>query len=421
MTADGAPERPKERARRVGPAGRGAPTEGTGPIEGTGPVGGTGPVAAWARPPLGVALGVPTAVVGLGFVLGAGAVLLAVSARPRARVATAAAVRRGALRLAAIEHRRLSAFAPGDRPPLEPVRARGARVLGYLAARSLPGALGALAVGLLGVGAVLASIVLSSAVDGRMAPPDLLVQAGIGTVLLLVLLQGFHSIDAVDRRLARALLSPSPRELLERRVSELTESRAGVVAAVDAERRRIERDLHDGLQQRLVALGMLLGRARRGGDPDRAAALVGQAHEAAQQALDDLREVAWQVYPSALEHAGLEKVLTRVAQRSSVPVEITCALSVRPARRVETALYFVACEAMTNAAKHAGATLITVRVERRDEVVGIRVHDDGTGGADPAGAGLSGLERRVTALDGRFEVVSPPGGPTVLTAELPCG
>jgi signal transduction histidine kinase len=378
-------------------------------------------MAAWTRPPVGVALGVLTAAAGLVFLLGAGAAMAAVAARPRARAATAAAVHRGALRLAGIEHRRLTALAPGDGPPLEPVRAEGPRVLGYLAARALPGLLGALAVGLLCVGAVLASLVLESVLAGRMAVADLLVQTSIGTVLLLLLLQGFHSVDAVDRRLARALLAPSPRTLLERRVSELTESRAGVVAAVDAERRRIERDLHDGLQQRLVALGMLLGRARRGGDPDRAADLVAQAHEAAQHALDDLREVAWQVYPSALEHAGLEKVLTRVAQRSSVPVEITCDLPVRPAPRVETALYFVACEAMTNAAKHAGATLITVEVGRRDEVVRMRVRDDGAGGADPAGAGLSGLERRVTALDGRFEVVSPPGGPTVLIAELPCG
>ncbi len=228
------------------------------------------------------------------------------------------------------------------------------------------------------------------------------------------------SVTALDRQLARSLLAPSTRERLERRVSELTETRAGVVTAVDAERRRIERDLHDGLQQRLVTLGMLLGRARRTQDPDQVAELVDQARESTQRAVDDLREVAWRVYPSALDHAGLEKVLTWVAQRSSVQVEVTCDLRERPALEIETVLYFVVCEAITNAAKHARATIVTVRITRRDGKVTAQVDDDGMGGADPTGIGLSGLARRVAALDGKFDLDSPVGGPTTLRVGLPC-
>jgi signal transduction histidine kinase len=193
-------------------------------------------------------------------------------------------------------------------------------------------------------------------------------------------------------------------------------SRAGIVEAVDAERRRIERDLHDGLQQRVVALGMLLGRARRSGSAD----LVRQAHEESQRILDELREIAWRVYPSALDNLGLAEALDAVAERSAVPVRIRCELADEPPRPVATAAYFTVREAVTNAAKHSGATMITVLVTRRDATAMARVTDDGVGGADPHGGGLAGLARRVAALDGQFAVVSPPGGPTVVEARLPC-
>ncbi|TYC19560.1 sensor histidine kinase, partial [Micromonospora sp. MP36] len=200
----------------------------------------------------------------------------------------------------------------------------------------------------------------------------------------------------------------------------LTASRAGVIAAVDAERQRIERDLHDGLQQRLVALGMLLGRARRSRDPGTARELLVQAHGDIQRAIDDLREVAWRVYPSALDHSSLDEVLALVAQRSAIPVQVSYTVPVRPPRPIETVLYFVACEAITNAAKHARATVISIKISPRAKGVEMLVHDDGVGGADPHGSGLQGLARRVSALDGRLEVHSPPGGPTTIRAALPC-
>ncbi|MEV4085144.1 ATP-binding protein [Nonomuraea fuscirosea] len=139
------------------------------------------------------------------------------------------------------------------------------------------------------------------------------------------------------------------------------------------------------------------------------------------EALAELREVAWRAYPSGLDLLGLGEALAGVAERSSVPVTVDCRLDERPPMAVETAAYFVVCEAVTNAAKHAGAALITVEVEREDGAVAVRVRDDGAGGARTSGGGLSGLARRVAALDGRFEVSSPAGGPTVVTAVLPCG
>ena len=143
-------------------------------------------------------------------------------------------------------------------------------------------------------------------------------------------------------------------------MSELTLSRAEVVEVVNDERRRIERDLHDGVQQRLVALGLLLSRARRTKDPARAAELVRQAHEASEQALDDLREVAWRVYPTVLDQLGLRDVIAVLADRSSIPVSLHYDLpSARPSA-VETVAYFVVSEAVTNAAKHSGAGQISI-------------------------------------------------------------
>ncbi|MFI6321841.1 sensor histidine kinase [Nonomuraea sp. NPDC050556] len=239
-----------------------------------------------------------------------------------------------------------------------------------------------------------------------------------GAVLATMTVLWCLAVVAVERRLAGHFLGPSAGERMRRRIAELTDTRSGIVRAVDDERRRIERDLHDGVQQRGVALAMLLGRARhKPGDTD----LVDQAYAESRQLLDELRSVAWRVYPTALDELGLRSALEGVAERSPVPVTLHYRLTARPGSTVETALYFVAREAITNAVKHAGARDILVVVSEQDGEVSVAVSDDGTGGADPAGGGLSGLARRVLALDGGFEVVSPPGGPTTVTARLPCG
>ncbi|MFF4621521.1 sensor histidine kinase [Nonomuraea jabiensis] len=318
-----------------------------------------------------------------------------------------------ARRLARLEARRLR---------LDPDALHDGRPVPYLAARVPVGVLGGLVIMLLvyGVGAgvlMLTAWARGERFDG-MAPslPLVAYLAIAGIVALFLDLSGVAGVHALERRLAVRMLAPDPTRALERRIAELSESRAGIVAAVDSERRRIERDLHDGLQQRLVALSMLVGRARRG-RPE----LLEQAHQEAQQALAELREVAWRVYPSGLDTLGLGEALAGVAERSSVPVRVACDLRRRPPMAVETAAYFVVCEAVTNAAKHAGATLITVEVHEEDAAVLVRVRDDGAGGARAAGGGLSGLARRVAALDGGLEVNSPIGGPTTITAVLPCG
>ncbi|MEO3770391.1 histidine kinase [Micromonospora sp. B9E7] len=372
------------------------------------------------RLPVGVAAGIATAGVELAFLAIAAAACGVAATVPAAHRRVVGLTRRYAARLVHMERRRLAGLlAAGELPTPDDVATR--RQIGYLAARLLPGALGALAYAVLGIGLVLAGIVLRAAVHGELPLLDALSQIGVGVVLLLLNVQAFASVAALDVRLARRLLSLGSRAELTRRVQELTTSRAGVIAAVDAERQRIERDLHDGLQQRLVALGMLLGRARRARDADRTRALIAQAHEDVQRAVEELREVAWRVYPSALDSSDLGEVLAIVARGSEVPVRIRCELPVRPERQIETVLYFVACEALTNAAKHAAATLVTVDIEAQDGWIRMRVHDDGVGGAEPTGRGLSGLARRVAALDGRLRVTSPAGGPTTVRAELPCG
>ncbi|SEH01401.1 Signal transduction histidine kinase [Nonomuraea solani] len=296
------------------------------------------------------------------------------------------------------------------------------RPIRYLAARVPVGVLGGLVIALLVFGLVTAALLATAwgrglPFDGMTPSVPLVAYIGVaGIVLLFLVLSGLAGVHALERRLAVRMLGPDPTEVLERRIAELAESRAGIVAAVDSERRRIERDLHDGLQQRLVALSMLVGRSKRG-RPE----LLEQAHQEAQQALAELREVAWRVYPSGLDSLGLGEALAGVAERSTVPVQVDCRLSRRPPMAVETAAYFVVCEAVTNAAKHAAATLITVDVQEEDATVVVRVRDDGDGGALASGGGLSGLARRVAALDGGFAVDSPEGGPTTITAVLPCG
>ncbi|XKK39415.1 histidine kinase [Nocardiopsis sp. ARC36] len=241
----------------------------------------------------------------------------------------------------------------------------------------------------------------------------------VGLVVLAAVWLVAALASAVDRSLARRLLGPSHEDLLNRRIDELTQTRSGIVRAVDEERRRIERDLHDGVQQRVVALAMLLGRAQRGTDPERTAGLLREAHTESRILLDELREVAWRVYPTALDTLGLEAALTEVARRSPLPVAVRSDLPAPPPRELAAAVYFVARESITNAVKHAGAGEVIVHVDGRGGVLDLRVLDDGRGGADPEGSGLTGLARRVQALDGTLSVHSPAGGPTTVHAALP--
>ncbi len=212
------------------------------------------------------------------------------------------------------------------------------------------------------------------------------------------------------------------REELEERIETLETSRAGAVDVQETELRRIERDLHDGAQARLVALGMNLGMAEQklDADPGAARELVSEARAGVEEALRELRQLARGIHPPVLTDRGLEAAISALADRSAIPVTVTADVPERPAASVETAAYFVAAEALTNAAKHGDATRIEVRIVRRPKSLVLEVTDDGRGGADPAGSGLTGLRRRVEALDGTLLIVSPSDGGTTLRAELPC-
>ncbi|MDW5327272.1 sensor histidine kinase [Plantactinospora sp. KLBMP9567] len=368
----------------------------------------------------GLLIGAVTATVELTYLLGLGSILLVLWVRAESRRTAAERIveriETGARQLAEVERWRLATFLGSE----SAADYTGRRAVRYLAVRWAVGMLGGFVLLLFGWGVLSGGVWIWEAVHGESTLLTFLAQLVLGLVGLFLVVQGATGVVALDRRAARRFLGPSGREVLERRITELATSRAGVVAAVDAERRRIERDLHDGVQQRLVALGMLVGRARRTADPAKAAELLRQAHEESGRVLDDLREVAWRVYPTALDNLGLADALARVAEHAGLPVRIDHRLTGRPARAVETAAYFVVSEAVTNAAKHARASRVDVEVVVRDGRLVVTVVDDGVGGADPAGVGLSGLARRVAALDGRFRVQSPTGGPTTVVAELPC-
>jgi signal transduction histidine kinase len=210
---------------------------------------------------------------------------------------------------------------------------------------------------------------------------------------------------------------------LRARVEELRGSRARLVEAGDAERRRIERDLHDGAQQRMVAIALQL-RLVQGqihADPALAEELVKTASSELALSLRELRELARGIHPAVLEH-GLSAALDSLAVRSTVPTTVSFESSERLPERLEFAAYFVASEALANIAKHAHANNVRMRVWRSGRMASIEIADDGVGGADDSsGSGLRGLADRVEALDGHLHVRSAPGAGTVVTAEMPCG
>ncbi len=253
----------------------------------------------------------------------------------------------------------------------------------------------------------------------------LAVAVAVGLVALLAAPPVTRGLAAADAALARWLLAPPPDYQLKARVTELEVSRERVVDAAEAERRRIERDLHDGAQQRLVALAMELGRAKAkfGDDVEAAAALVDQAHAEAKAALTELRDLVRGVHPPVLTDRGLDAALSGLVARCPVPVRLQVDMPIRPRSAVEAVAYFTVAEVLTNVAKHARASQASVVVEggpRPDSTLNIVISDDGIGGADAAGAGLAGLADRVSGVDGTLQVESPPGGPTIISVVLPC-
>lgn len=227
----------------------------------------------------------------------------------------------------------------------------------------------------------------------------------------------------VQSRWARSMLSPPPGTRLAMRVAELTASRAAALEAHGAELRRIERDLHDGTQNRIVAVAMHLGIVERAlrRDPVAALPLVLKAQDAASDALAGLRNVVRSIYPPVLAERGLDGAVAGLIARCAVPTTLTTTNLGRAPAAVESAAYFVVAEALTNVAKHSGANRCEVRLTGVNPLV-IEVWDDGHGGADEAaGTGLVGIQRRVAAFDGTASVDSPAGGPTLLRVELPCG
>jgi signal transduction histidine kinase len=232
------------------------------------------------------------------------------------------------------------------------------------------------------------------------------------TMLAAALILGIHAAVNYATRASR----------LARRVDVLEATRSGAVDAQDAELRRIERDLHDGAQARLVALGMSLGLAEQklASDPEGAQRLVTEARIGVGEALQELRDLARGIHPPVLADRGLGAAVATLADRSALPVTVSVALDERLPPAVESAAYFVVAEALANAAKHSGASCIAVRAGRRGDLLEVEIEDDGGGGADPSGGGLTGLRRRVEALDGTLAVTSPQGGPTIVRVELPC-
>lgn len=249
--------------------------------------------------------------------------------------------------------------------------------------------------------------------------------AGVGAVGLLVIAPQLTWWSAqAEGFLARKLLGRSGEAVLAEQVVQAEGRRSAAVDSAEAERRRIERDLHDGAQQRLVALAAGLGaaKAKLDDDPEAGKAMVATAHEEAKAALKDIRDLVRGIHPVILEDRGLDAALSAVVARAPVPVTLDVQVQPRPPAAVESAAYFVVNEALTNVARHAHATRAHIGIARAGDRLVVEVRDDGVGGADASrGSGLQGLRERVTGLGGDLHVISPAGGPTTISVELPCG
>ncbi|MFD9440928.1 sensor histidine kinase [Streptomyces sp. NPDC060006] len=254
--------------------------------------------------------------------------------------------------------------------------------------------------------------------------PDALAVTLLGLGWIAIIVGLTPAMARLQARPGRALLAAGPDTDLSLRVAELTATRAAALDAHATELRRIERSLHDGTQNRLVTVTVLLGAARRmvARDPAGADELLERAQSAAEQALSELRSVARGILPPVLADRGLAGALTGLAASCPVPCRIDVEAPERCAASVEASAYFVVAETLTNIAKHSGATSATVTVRSRGGRLRLDITDDGRGGADEAGgSGLTGIRRRIAAHDGTLDLASPPGGPTTLKVDMPCG
>ncbi|MEU1390813.1 MULTISPECIES: histidine kinase [unclassified Nonomuraea] len=260
-------------------------------------------------------------------------------------------------------------------------------------------------------------LILSPVVQPEAVPAFGAVASVAGVLLLPVAAYTITAWGGARGAMVRAVLAPAGSEL-----SEVMRSRARLVDAFETERRRIERDLHDGAQQRLVALSMTLGLARLDVPEDSPTArMLDAAHDEARQALAELRELIRGVHSQVLTDRGLGAAIRDVAGRSPVPVDVDAEELGRLPAPVEVTAYYVVSEALANVARHSGATRAAVTARTAAGTLAVEVRDDGVGGADPArGTGLTGLADRLAVVAGRLSVSSPPGGPTLVRVEIPC-
>ncbi|MGI5488333.1 sensor histidine kinase [Microtetraspora malaysiensis] len=385
-----------------------------------------------------VTAGVPIALISMAAILGLGALSILLVWTVVVPLAALLILTRIVPLLTWLQRSRFAAFLGQDIPPL-PRLPRDGSPLRRLLLQARSGSLWRqiayhLAVGpLIGVAGFLGGAVAWSAcLVAAIITVQLLLAGGgwtttltaAGALALFVVVPWLlRGITALDTLAARALLGPSVKDELVRRVETLQESRADVVEAADAERRRIERDLHDGTQQRLVSLALNLGMARTAFTdlPEPARQVIVRSHEEAKQALKELRDVVQGLHPAVLNDQGLDAALSGVAARAPFPVRLSVDVPERTSPVIEAVAFFVVSEALTNVAKHARASEAEVTVRRDGDVLRLVVRDNGQGGADPAkGSGLRGLAQRAGSVDGTLRFDSPNGGPTTIEVELPC-
>lgn len=260
--------------------------------------------------------------------------------------------------------------------------------------------------------------------DGTGIDVPLVWATPVGALAALVAAACIVGLALLHGVVSRALLVPSREAQLAEEARTSREQRAGAVRAADVERTRIERDLHDGVQPRLVSIGMTLGRAQQkiDSDPEAAKELIAEAHTSTKAAVTELRQLARGIHTSVLDDRGLDAALSALAARSPVPVNLDVRVGDRCSQTAEAALYFVIAESLTNAAKHSRGTDCRVVVRQRDEgMLWARVEDNGIGGATVApGGGLDGIANRVLGAGGTFRLDSPPGGPTAVEVSVPC-